>query len=166
MKKHDADSADGTRIKNKEWIKSDTWQTDMNAELIHAELTDKLIGIYYDLYNELGHGFLESVYQKAFALVLRQEGIAYQQQIPIRVIFRGEEMGEFFADLLVESSVLIELKAVRALEKAHERQLLNYLRATNIEVGLLFNFGPAPQFRRLAFDNSRKGRKAAAASPF
>jgi len=136
----------------------------VNVELKHADLTDKLIGIYYELYNELGHGFLESVYQKAFALVLRQEGIAYQQQTPIHVVFRGEELGEFFADLLVESSVLIELKAVRALEKAHERQLLNYLRATNIEIGLLFNFGPAPQFRRLAFDNSRKGRQAAASA--
>jgi len=136
----------------------------VNVELKHVDLTDKLIGIYYELYNELGHGFLESVYQKAFALVLRQEGIAYQQQTPIHVVFRGEELGEFFADLLVESSVLIELKAVRALEKAHERQLLNYLRATNIEIGLLFNFGPAPQFRRLAFDNSRKGRQAAASA--
>ncbi len=136
----------------------------VNVELKHADLTDKLIGIYYELYNELGHGFLESVYQKAFALVLRQEGIAYQQQTPIHVVFRGEELGEFFADLLVESSVLIELKAVRALEKTHERQLLNYLRATNIEIGLLFNFGPAPQFRRLAFDNSHKGRQAAASA--
>jgi GxxExxY protein len=138
----------------------------MNTELMHADLTDTLIRVYYDVYNELGHGFLESVYQKAFALVLRQEGLTFQQQTPIRVNFRGEDMGEFFADLLVESSVLIELKAVNALERAHERQLLNYLRATNIEVGLLFNFGPRPQFRRLAFDNSRKGRKAAAASPF
>jgi GxxExxY protein len=136
----------------------------MNTELMHADLTDTLIRIYYDLYNELGHGFLESVYQKAFALVLRQEGLTFQQQSPIRVTFRGEDVGELFADLPVESSELIELKAVNALERAHERQLLNYLRATNIEVGLLFNFGPRPQFRRLAFDNSRKGRKAAAAS--
>jgi len=136
----------------------------MSSELKHAELTDTLIRIYYELYNELGHGFLESVYQKAFALALRQEGLSFQQQTPIKVLFRGEDMGEFFADLLVDSMVLIELKAVRALEAAHERQLLNYLRATNIEVGLLFNFGPKPQFRRLAFDNSRKGRSAAASS--
>ena len=74
-------------------------------------------------------------------------------------------MGEFLADMIVEGCVLVELKAVRGLEQAHERQLLNYLRATNVEVGLLFNFGPRPQFRRLAFDNERKGRAASAASP-
>lgn len=135
----------------------------MHAELKHPQLTEKLINIYYSLYNELGHEFLESVYQKAFALMLMERGLSYQQQTPIRVIFHGVDMGAFFADL-VESAVLIELKAVRALEQAHERQLLNYLRATDIEVGLLFNFGPRPQFRRLAFDNENKNRRAKAAS--
>ena len=136
----------------------------MNAELKHTELTEKLINVYYSLYNELGYGFLESVYQKAFALMLTERGLSYQQQSPIRVSFHGVDMGEFLADLLVESAVLIELKAVRALEQAHERQLLNYLRATDIEVGLLFNFGPRPQFRRLAFDNENKNRRARAAA--
>jgi GxxExxY protein len=136
----------------------------MIAELKHSELTEKLISIYYSLYNELGYGFLESVYQKAFTLMLKEQAISFREQTPILVMFHGLDMGEFFADLLVDSSVLIELKAVRSLEQAHERQLLNYLRATDIEVGLLFNFGPRPEFRRLAFDNSRKGRSAKAAS--
>jgi GxxExxY protein len=96
--------------------------------------------------------------------MLKEQAISFREQTPILVMFHGLDMGEFFADLLVDSSVLIELKAVRSLEQAHERQLLNYLRATDVEVGLLFNFGPRPEFRRLAFDNSRKGRSARAAS--
>ena len=134
------------------------------VNLKHSDVTEKLITTYYALYNELGFGFLESVYQKAFCLMLRERGLLFQEQIPSRVLFHGAEMGEFLADILVESAVLVELKVVRALEQAHERQLLNYLRATDVEVGLLFNFGPRPQFRRLAFDNARKGRSAKAAS--
>ena len=136
----------------------------MNADLKHSELTEKLIAVYYDLYNELGYGFLESICQKAFALMLRERDLAFHEQTPIRVTFHGVDMGEFFGDLLVESAVLVELKAVRTSEQAHERQLLNYLHATDIEVGLLFNFGPHPQFRRLAFDNTRKRQRANAAS--
>ena len=96
--------------------------------------------------------------------MLKEQGITFREQAPIRVTFHGLEMGEFLADVLVEGCVLVELKAVRALEQAHERQLLNYLRATEVEVGLLLNFGPRPQFRRLAFDNDRRGRAASAAS--
>jgi GxxExxY protein len=138
----------------------------MNPDLKHGELTERLINVYYALYNELGYGFLESVYQKAFALMLAERGFKFREQMPIRVIFHGVDMGEFLADLLVESAVLIELKAVRAIEQSHERQLLNYLRATDIEVGLLFNFGPKPQFRRLVFGNHNKNcaAKTAAAS--
>jgi GxxExxY protein len=131
----------------------------MVAGLKHSELTEKLISIYYSLYNELGYGFLESVYQKAFVLMLKEQVISFREQTPIVVMFHGLDMGEFFADLLVDSLVLIELKAVPGLEQAHERQLLN-----DIEVGLLFNFGPRPEFRRLAFDNDRKGRATKAAS--
>jgi GxxExxY protein len=137
-----------------------------DVDLKHSDVTEMLRNTYYALYNELGFGFLESVYQKAFCLMLREKGLSFQEQIPIRVLFHGADMGEFLADILVKSVVLVELKAVRALEQAHERQLLNYLRATDVEVGLLFNFGPRPQFRRLAFDNSRKGRNAKAASQF
>jgi len=112
--------------------------------------------------NELGHGLLESIYQKAYALALEQAGLRFAQQFPIDVSFRGIAMGEFRADLVVESLVIVELKALQAIESAHERQLTNYLRATEFEVGLLFNFCPKAQFRRLIFDNDRKVARAAA----
>jgi len=131
----------------------------MNADgrgLKHKELTEKIIGVFYEVYNELGHGFLESVYEEAMAVALPQAGLKVERQVPLRVTFRGTVIGDFRADLLVESSVLLELKAGRELEPAHEAQLLNYLRATEIEVGLLLNFGPKPQFKRLVFENSRK----------
>lgn len=122
----------------------------------HGELTRKIIGIFYEVYNELGHGFLESVYANALALALRQAGIEAVQQAPITVSFRGQIVGDFRADLLVEHAVIIELKAVKALDSTQEAQLLNYLRATEIEVGPLINFGPKPEFKRFAFDNRRK----------
>jgi GxxExxY protein len=131
----------------------------------HEALTQQLIGLFYDVYNELGHGFLESVYQKSYTLALQQAGLRVEQQFPVKVSFRGLEVGEFRADLLVESLVVVELKALQALESAHERQLTNYLKATNVEVGLLFNFGPRAQFRRLIFDNERKLARAATAFP-
>ena len=127
-------------------------------QLKHRALTEQIIKTFYEVYNELGHGFLESVYEKAFELGLVSRGLDVRRKIEVPVWFRGHRIGDFEADMLVERCVLIELKACRALEAAHEAQLLNYLRATEIEVGLLFNFGPRPQFRRLAFDNRRKAR--------
>ena len=115
--------------------------------------------MFYDVYNELGHGFLESVYQKAMVIALRQAGLRADPEHPVPVWFRGQPVGEFSADVLVERSVILELKAIRTLEIAHEAQLLHYLRATDIEVGLLLNFGPNPQIKRMAFDNERKGRR-------
>jgi len=132
----------------------------MNADergFKHRELTEKIIGVFYEVYNELGHGFLESVYEEAMAVALPQAGLKVERQVPLRVTFRGVVVGDFRADLLVESAVLLELKASRDIDPAHEAQLLNYLRATEIEVGLLLNFGPKPQFKRLVFENSRKG---------
>jgi len=129
----------------------------------HDALTEKLIGNFYALYNDLGHGFLESVYQKGYALLLVEQGIRYQEQVPICISYHGHNLGDFRADLVVESIVLVEFKAVRALEQAHERQTFNYLKASDIEVGLLFNFGPRAQFRRLLLDNDRKFQRAAAA---
>ena len=128
----------------------------MNADLKYFELTQTIIGVYYDVYNELGAGFLESVYQKSLALALESAGLAVCSRIDIPVWFRGQRVGQFEGDLLVEKCVLLELKAARALGSAHQAQLLNYLRATEIEVGLLLNFGPKPEFKRVAFDNSRK----------
>ena len=131
----------------------------MNAEgrgLKHKELTQVIIGTFFDVYNELGHGFLESVYEKAPAIALSERGLSVQTQIQIPVWFRGREVGHFMADMLVEKNVLLELKAARGLDSSHEAQLLNYLRATEVEVGLLLNFGPKPEFKRLAFDTQRK----------
>ncbi len=124
--------------------------------LKHAELTEQLIGIFFSLYNELGHGFLESVYEQAFSVVLAENNIFFQRQMAIPVWFHGAQIGEFRADLLVDRKVLIELKTGRDIDPAWEKQLLNYLRATDVEVGLLFNFGPNAQFRRYAFENDRK----------
>ncbi|MCM3903112.1 MAG: GxxExxY protein [Pyrinomonadaceae bacterium] len=126
------------------------------SALKHQELTQKVIGVFFEVYNELSHGFLESVYQKSFELALRSKGLRVFRKIEVPVWFRGHQVGEFEADILVEKCLLLELKAVRALDSAHMAQLLNYLRATEIEVGLLFNFGIKPDFKRVAFDNTRK----------
>ena len=122
----------------------------------HKDTTEKIIGVFYEVYNELGHGFLESVYEKSFEIALTSIGLTVCRQIEIPVWFRGHQVGAFTADMLVEGSVLLELKAARALDVSHQAQLLNYLRATEIEVGLLFNFGLKPEFKRLVFDNPRK----------
>lgn len=106
--------------------------------------------------HELGHGFLESVYAKSLELALNSTGLTARRKIEIPVTFRGHNVGEFEADMLVENCVLLELKTARALDSAHEAQLLNYLRATDIEVGLLLNFGLKPEFKRMIFDNPRK----------
>ena len=124
------------------------------ANLIHSELSERLIGAFYDVYNTLGHGFMESVYENALAIALTQAGIRIQRQFPISVGFRGQCVGEFRADLLVEDRVIIEIKALNALTPVHEAQLLNYLKATGISIGLLVNFGPRLQFKRRIFTDS------------
>jgi GxxExxY protein len=124
--------------------------------LKHSELTDKIIGTYYDVYNELGFGFLESIYEESMVTALREAGRLVQRQVAVLVFFRGLPVGDFRAYLLVENTVLLELQAARALERSHEAQLLHYLRTTDIEIGLLLNFGEKPQFRPLLFDNERK----------
>jgi GxxExxY protein len=124
--------------------------------LKHSELTKEIIGVFYDVYNELGHGFLESTYAEAMVFALEEAGLTAIRETAVPVWFRGKKVGQYYADLLVNNSVLLELKAARAIESAHEAQLLHYLRATEIEVGLLLNFGVRPQFRRLLFDNGRK----------
>ena len=121
-----------------------------------AELTGKIIGAFYEVYNELGHGFLESVYVNALALTLTNAGLRVEKEKLITVWFHNTVVGEFRADLVVEGRVIVETKAARSLDTAHEAQLLNYLRATEIEVGLLLNFGHRPDFKRLAFSNDRK----------
>ncbi len=118
--------------------------------LLHEELTGKILASCFEVSNELGAGFLESVYQKALLVVIRQKGIAAIPEAPIDVRFRGETIGKFFADLLVENSVIVEVKAVTALTQDHKAQVINYLRATGIEVALLVNFGnPKLEYKRL-----------------
>jgi GxxExxY protein len=128
-----------------------------NPELLHAALTEKIIGVYYDVYNEIGHGFLESVYSKAMCMALSNAGLSVQREVSIPVYFRGIDVGQFKADLVVEGCVLVELKAVQGLDRSCEAQVMNYLRATELEVALLLNFGgPKPQFRRFVFANEKK----------
>jgi GxxExxY protein len=119
-------------------------------------LTEAVLGAFFQVYRELGPGFLESVYEAAVAVVLRGMGLRVEQQVPVTVHFRGAPIGSFRIDLLVESAVAVELKASRILDPSHEAQLLNYLRASELEVGLLLNFGQRPSFKRLAFSNTRK----------
>ena len=122
----------------------------MNAdqELLERDVTERVIGVFYAVYNELGAGFVESVYENAMALALREAGLIVEQQHPLTVEFRGQTVGEFRVDLLVEHRIVIELKAVSFLTTAHEVQLVNYLKATGAPVGLLLNFGRQAQFKR------------------
>lgn len=126
----------------------------------HSDLTDMIIGVFYDVYNELGFGFLESVYRNALKLALIEKGLAVEAEKAISVYFRGMRVGDFRADLIVNGLVLLELKTAEAIAMAHEAQVLNYLRSTDLELGLILNFGPKPQVRRLLFDNERKQRRA------
>jgi len=124
--------------------------------LKHKELTYRIIGVFYDVYNELGHGFLESVYQKSLGLALQAEELKVSNYVKIPAWFRGQCVGQFEGDMLIEDSILLELKAARCLDRSHQAQLLNYLRATDIEVGILLNFGLKPEFKRLILDNASK----------
>ena len=130
-------------------------------EFLPSEITDRIIKVFYEVYNELGQGFLEAVYETAMFIALKQAGVLnVQRQFEVPVVFRGQRIGLYKADLLVESSVIVELKAASMIDKAHEAQLLNYLRATHYEVGLLLNFGSRPTLRRLNFSNLRKSHRS------
>ena len=128
-------------------------------ELLHKTLTDSLIKVFYEVYNELGYGFLERVYQNAMFLELRDRNFKVEAQKRIKVYFKTVEVGEYFADLLIDDTVIIELKAADAIVPEHENQLINYLKSTEIEVGLLFNFGPKPEFIRKVFQHKRNKPK-------
>ena len=134
-------------------------------KLLHADLTERIIKAYYHVYNTLGYGFLEKVYENALILTLRKWGLEVRQQVPLKVFFEGAVVGEYFADVIVVDRVLLELKSADAIDEAHEAQLLNYLKATDIEVGLVLNFGKTPQFRRKVFSNDRKAFRSAALLP-
>ena len=121
-----------------------------------ASLTFKIIGCAFAVHNALGYGFLEKVYENALKRSLEKSGFVVSQQIPIEVIFEGEQVGMYYADLIVNNAVILEIKAAENLRSEHEAQLINYLKATNIEVGLLLNFGEKPEFKRKVFANERK----------
>lgn len=122
----------------------------------HLNLTEKIIKTFYKVYNTLGYGFLEKVYENAMLIELRNYGLHCIPQAPIRILYADEVIGEYFADIIVDNKIIVEIKAGKNLAKEHEAQLLNYLKATEIEVGLLLNFGVHPEVKRKAFDNQRK----------
>ena len=118
--------------------------------MLYEELTQKILEACFEVIHELGAGFLESVYQNALLIVLRQKGLKAEGNVPLSVCFRGEVVGKFYADILVEEKIIVELKAVTMLAPEHKAQVINYLKATGIEVGLLVNFGhPKLEYRRL-----------------
>jgi GxxExxY protein len=124
--------------------------------MIHEEKTSKIIGAFYTVYNTLGHGFLEKVYENALAIELRKQGMVAEQQKRIEVFYDGERVGDYYADIVVDGCVVLELKAAEALAPEHEAQLINYLKGTVVEVGLLLNFGPKPQLARRILTNDKK----------
>ncbi|MDP5028013.1 MAG: GxxExxY protein [Flavobacterium sp.] len=126
------------------------------SSILHKELTGSILKLFYELYNELGYGFLEKVYQNALYNELKNNGFKVESQKQIKVYYKNIEVGEYYADLIVNDKVILELKATEAITEAHEFQLLNYLKSTNIEVGLLLNFGKKPEFCRKIFQNYRK----------
>lgn len=124
-------------------------------EYLHKNLTDKIIRAYFNVYNKLGYGFLEKNYENSM-IELKKMGLSACQQVPIKVYYDSEIVGDYYADIQVEGKVIIELKAATAIIQKHEVQLLNYLKATNLEVGLLLNFGIKPEIKRRVFENRMK----------
>jgi GxxExxY protein len=127
-----------------------------NANFKHAEITELIIKAFYTVYNKLGYGFLEKVYENALMIELSKLGLMCVRQFPVEVFYDGQSVGNYFADIIVNGCVIIEIKAAEGLIEEHEAQLTNYLKATNIEVGLLLNFGKAPQVKRKVFTNEYK----------
>ena len=126
------------------------------SSILHKELTGSILKLFYEVYNELGYGFLEKVYQNALYNELKNNGFDVESQKQIKVYYKNVEVGEYYADLIVNDKVILELKATEVITEAHEFQLLNYLKSTNIDEGLLLNFGKKPEFCRKVFQNYRK----------
>lgn len=125
-------------------------------DLLHKEITEKVLGAYYKVYNTLGFGFLEKVYENALMEELAKMGLEVIQQCPIKVHYYKKIVGDYYADIIVNGKVILELKAASELKHEHDIQLRNYLKATKIEVGLLLNFGVEPKFKRRVFLNENK----------
>ncbi len=124
--------------------------------MLYAEMTDKIISAFYKVYNTLGYGFLEKVYENALAFELKQAGLKVMQQQNIRVYYEKQVVGDYFADIIVNDRVIMEIKAAEGLREEHKAQLINYLKATDKEIGLLLNFGKKAEFKRVIFTNDRK----------
>ena len=124
--------------------------------LLHQSITNTILKVYCEVYNELGHGFLEKVYQNAMYFELKARGLKVESQKEIKVYFKQQLVGEYYSDLIVENKVIIELKATEVLMNAHVAQTINYLKATPIEIGILLNFGSEPEFKRLIYTNNKK----------
>lgn len=125
-------------------------------DLLHKEISKSILQVFYEVYNELGYGFLEKVYQNAMYFELISQGYKVEAQKQIKVYFKNRVVGEFYADLLIDDTIIVELKACECLIGSHVAQLMNYLKATKIEVGLVLNFGETPDFKRLVYTNNRK----------
>lgn len=128
----------------------------MENDYLYKELTSEIIRRFYIVYNKLGYGFLEKVYEKSLKFEIEKTGLFVERQKPINVFYETELVGEYFADLLIDNKVIIELKTALTISEEHEFQLINYLKATQIEVGLLLNFGKKPEFKRKVFSNINK----------
>jgi GxxExxY protein len=132
-------------------------------ELRNQDLSGKIIKAFYKVYNDLGYGFLEKVYENALFLELKSMGFTCSKQHPIKVYYAGQSVGEYFADIIVNDLIIIEIKAAEGIAEEHEHQLINYLKATSIETGLLLNFGTVPQLKRKILTNDRKSAPSVAA---
>ena len=132
----------------------------IDMELLHRDITDNIIKSFYCVYNELGFGFLEKVYENSLFLEFLERGLYCEKQKRIKVFFKGQKVGEYYADLIINNLVIIEIKAAESFAREHELQLVNYLKATDIEVGMLLNFGKKPEFKRKIFTNDKKKTKS------
>jgi GxxExxY protein len=130
------------------------------GELRYQELSEKIIAAAYAVHDELGCGFVEKVYQNALALELEERDVACSREVPLHVVYRGKIVGEYCADVIVENKIVVEIKAVSRLDPVHEVQLVNYLKATGLNVGLLINFGRSVEVKRRVFDSPPKTEKA------
>ena len=127
--------------------------------LLHKDTTDIILKSFYKVYNNLGYGFLEKVYENALLYELRNQGLDCEKQKPIKVYYEQIQVGEYYADIIVNECIILELKAAESIAEEHEFQLINYLKATEIEIGLLLNFGKNPEFKRKIFTNKKKSVK-------
>ena len=124
--------------------------------MLHEDLTNRIICAFYNVYNILGSGFLEKVYENALVIELKKIGLTVSQQESVKVYYDGVQVGDYYADIIVNGLVILELKAAESLKNEHFAQLTNYLKATDIEVGLLLNFGKRPEFKRIVLGNESK----------